>query len=67
LGLLSEGNALARLGDLLPRVAAGGLRLEGTLLLVSMLLGLVYPSVSAEEAQASRASCQSLNDCVNGR
>jgi hypothetical protein len=65
-GLLSEGNAPTRLGDLLPRMAAGGVRLEGTLSLLSMLLGLglVDPGVRAEEAQASRASCQRLNDQV---
>jgi hypothetical protein len=62
-GLLSEGNAPARLGDLLPRMAAGGVRLEGTLSLLSMLLGmgLVHPAVSSDEAQSSRASSDRLN------
>lgn len=62
-GLLSEGHAPARLGDLLPRLAAGGVRLEGALSLLSMLIGMghVHPAVSAEQAQPSRATAARLN------
>lgn len=67
--LLSEGDVPARLGDLLPRLAAGGVRLEGALSLLSMLvgLGLVHPAVSATQAAASQASCDRLNRYVMER
>jgi hypothetical protein len=62
-GLLSEGTGPARLGDVLPRMAAQGVSLEGTLSLVSMLVGLgvLHPAVSAHDARASRPHTARLN------